>query len=291
MYFNVEKVFYGDLGWWANRLLPGLCRFKEAVTLNIMKNIILVGHSHINCIFLELAHSCTSEYLVRQVHLNNLAVEMKQKGLADTIKLNDYAMTRLDEITDGFSKGKNWLPLKKTKLNIVLLFGGRFHSIIGLLKMNPPFDFIHPDFTDLDLDEDATIVPFNALKKMCKLDIDGHEGLLKRIKDSYSCNIFHLGFPPPLEDDEMVMSNLESYFTDNYENPKLAHKNVRFKLWCLYSDMFNELCNKYNIPFLPVPETMVNDKMYLKKEAYGDTIHANRLYAKHYIDSFSSRLV
>ncbi len=256
-----------------------------------MKNIILIGHSHTNCLYAGFSEVFSAKYSVRQIHLVHLLAKMKQdKNISEELSFNSYFLKALDKSVESFENKKNYIFRGKAKINLVLLLGGSYHNIIGLFKMTPAFDFIHPDYPDLELDEKAEIIPFNAIKNLLYAEVCKYEEILSVISD-LSFNALHLEPPPPLDDEQLIMDNLESYFTDRYNSPRLANPNIRFKLWRLYSDLFCGLCKKYNVPYIPAPETMIINGKFLKREAYLDTIHANRFYAEHYINLLESRLV
>lgn len=255
-----------------------------------MKKIILVGHSHTNCLYAELLDSFKDSYLTKRVHI--LEVVRKMNSLNDDEKgmLGDHVVAQIDETILALPKNKHFFSQKKN-INIILLLGGSFHHMLGLMKSDPPFDFIHPKYPTLDLDDDAQVIPYYAVKEILLNDINEQEKLLKSISSSFTCNIFHLGFPPTVLNEDLMMSKIEPFFLEKYEQPKLAHFNLRFKLWRLYSDLFSQACSKYDIPFLQVPDNMLESGMFLKEEAFGDSMHANQVYAKHYIKNFSSKLI
>ena len=254
-----------------------------------MKKIILVGHSHTNCLYAELLDSFKDQYLTERVHILEVVRNMNSLN-DDKGTLSDHVVAQIGEIIKAMPKNKGFFSQKKD-INIILLLGGSFYHMLGLMKSDPPFDFVHPQYPTLDLDDDAQIIPYTAMRETLVRDINEQEKILKSISNHFSCNIFHLGFPPTVLDEDLMMSNIEPFFLEKYEQPKLAHFNLRFKLWRLYSDMYTQACSKYNIPFLQVPERMVESGMFLKEEAFGDSMHANQLYAKNYINDFSSKLI
>ena len=255
-----------------------------------MKKIIIVGHSHTNCLYTELLNSYKDKYLTQRVHILEVVNNMNKLKETERGSLSDNVVESIHKTVKILPVRKNFFS-SNANINIILLLGGGFYHMLGLMKSDPPFDFIHPQFPNLDLDSDAEIIPFNAIKEILVQDIHEQEKVIKSIKDNFSFNIFHLGFPPTVFNEALMMSNIEPFFVKKYEKPELAHYNLRFKLWRLYSDMFQSICSKHGIPFLEVPKVMVENGMFLKEEAYGDSMHANQLYAKHYIDLFDSRLV
>ena len=251
-----------------------------------MKKIILIGHSHTNCIFSELHKSYRNKYQIERIHIADI-LKITQDEKLDC-SLGEVLVREIDKRISILSTPKKLFSLKKDKINIVLLFGGSFHNMLGLIEMNPPFDFI--DVEDKTVNENVELVPLNAIKLMFRQDIDPNESLVSVIREKYQYNIFHLGFPPPLQDAKTIMENIETYFTIRYKNPVLASSSLRSKLWRVYLSMYCEMYEKYNIPYVPVPETMIEGG-FLCKDAFADATHANDLYAKAYIELFGKKLV
>jgi len=257
-----------------------------------MKKIILIGHSHTNCLYTTFSDSYKEAYIVHRIHMLEIANNLKKLPTHKRMSLSDCVVEKTSQIiNNNFTQSGKWFNRNKSKINIILLLGGSYHHMLGLMKSNPPFDFVHPQFSDLELDDKAEIIPFNAMREILILDINEHEKIIKSISEKFSYNIIHLGFPPTVFNEKLMMSNIEPFFSEKYKKLELAHHNVRFKLWRLYSDMYADMCNKHGIPFIQVPETMIENGMFLKEVAYGDSMHANHIYAKSYIDLLDSKLV
>lgn len=255
-----------------------------------MKNIILVGHSHTNCIYLEMKESFSSEFLVRRIHMVNILNEIKSMEVPEEVSLSDLVIQKIEEIIETLPKKKKWYSNNKEikhNINIIMLFGGNFHNIFGLIKAKPAFDFVHPKFSSLEFDKTAEIIPYNALRELFRSDLSVHEEIIKEIGKRFSeLNIMHLSSPPPVFDGEKVMENLGSYFTIRHENPELVHKSLRFKLWKVYTEMAEQICDKYKVPFIHVPSEMLDeDEMFLKLEYFEDSTHANQKYANKLINN------
>lgn len=257
-----------------------------------MKNIILVGHSHTNCIYLELKENFSSEYLVRRIHMVDILNEIKNMEVPEKVSLSGLVIQKIEEIIENLPENKKWYSKNRSKnnsINIVMLFGGNFHNILGLIKAEPAFDFVHPKFSSLELEKTANIVPYNALRDIFCNDLSVHEEVINEISERFSkSNMLYLSSPPPLLDDAEVLKNLGEYFNIRHENPELVHPNVRFKLWKVYTEMTEQICKKHKISFVHVPtEIFDDDEMFLKLEYFKDATHANQKYANKLINKLS----
>lgn len=249
-----------------------------------MKKIILVGHSHTNCIYRELLESFREEYSVKQIHIIRVINAIRDQELK--CSLEEAVVDEITKAITDYNSDKKWFISKKEKdINIVLLFGGSFHNILGLIKTHPPFDFISEGYLSESLDDNVELVPLNVIKSLLKSEIVTNEGIVKTIKNNFDCNIFHLGFPPPLKSNEIIMENIEDYFKLRHENPVLACPNLRYKLWKVFLEMYCEMYARYEIPYAPVPQDMIEDG-FLMEKGFSDSTHANNIYANNYIEKF-----
>lgn len=255
-----------------------------------MKKILLIGHSHTNCIYVELLNSYREQYEVERIHIAEVLKKMKEEKLE--CNLADAVIDVMEEKMASLNSDNKWfLSNKGGNINIILLFGGSFHNMLGLIKTDPAFDVICPNSINLGFDKDAELIPVNALKCMFKEDIDPNEELVSSIKKKYySYNVFHLGFPPPLRDNNKIMENLETFFTIRHKSPVITSPSLRHKLWSIYLEMYCEMYARYKIAYIPLPKDMINNG-FLYETAFADATHANNLYARNYIELFDAQLI
>lgn len=149
---------------------------------------------------------------------------------------------------------------------------------MGFFKEDEPYDFVIPGRENLPIDEDCILVPFEIIKKRIYETLENFQLLIKLINESTSLRVYHLE-PPPIipSNDYIIKHTVESL--RNYNNPKINSYICRHKIWILYSEIMEEICDLNNVHYIKNPASVfdVNQK-FLKKYWCKTCTHGNLKY-------------
>jgi hypothetical protein len=167
--------------------------------------------------------------------------------------------------------------------DIVIVWRGNQHYGRFLLRETPPFDLVVPSHPQLPLEAGAVLVPFAAVKEFWRVTFIGLEDMLQRLAALGTCRAFVLGTPPPIRETTVIQAELEKhshYFDIELKTAQLTPRRVFWKLWASIQLSMEEVAQKYNARFIPVPEHFKTEDEFLKS-VYAQAIdytHANSLY-------------
>ncbi|PSJ62573.1 hypothetical protein [Kumtagia ephedrae] len=163
--------------------------------------------------------------------------------------------------------------------------GGNSHNVMGLIEHRAPFDFVHPRIkTKAKTDDDRTWVPFSAVKQSIEQTAGTFLRLLQGFAERYPGRVVHLQSPPQIEDETFIRQGIVDKGTDARKTGLakfgIAPAALRYKLWRLNSEIFEERCAELGVKFVPVPSASITRSGFLKRKYWGDPTHANAAYGK-----------
>jgi hypothetical protein len=163
---------------------------------------------------------------------------------------------------------------------VVSALGGSVHAVLALMQHPVPFDFILPGLEHLPLIEGARIVPFDAMRELSIRELDRFHRYMLCVRVTAARRIFHVGQPPILEDDAVVLGDVPrdrmlAFFPDG---TAVSPATLRWKLWRLTSDLTREFCEENDIHFLDCPAESMDERGFLRPQYYQEAFHGNAAY-------------
>jgi hypothetical protein len=239
-------------------------------------HLLLVGHSHIQCVV--AAHAARPESGVRldAIHL------YRDKRSGHEADFPAYIDAQLAAM--GLQ------PVPEVDL-VGLFMGGNTHNTLGLVKTDPPFDFVLPESPDLPLMPDATLVPARAVLELLATRMEavlrGIDHFAQRFGERAVC----VESPPPLGDDEYVRQYLDAHFHDAFAAGRdVVSAAMRYKLWRLACAVFRDRCERRGVSYMSTPVEALEDGRFLRREAYPRNVtHGNAWYGGLLLDELVQR--
>ena len=173
------------------------------------------------------------------------------------------------------------VPRKYDRI-FISMFGGNAHNALTLLEHPAPFDIILPEETGRPRIPNAQVVPYDYIERFIRRLAEGYLLNMTCLRNAYSEAVIHVESPPPIGDNDFVLAHLEQYFLDQTSTPKVAPRELRYKLWRLHSKVVLEAATASKVKFLPAPSACIDSEGFLTREAYGtDSTHAGAAYGIH----------
>ena len=227
------------------------------------KKYLVVGHSHSECII----HSFWNKKIpVEWGHVpysgGNYPVLQTDNGLQ---LLPDIGSTLKDKDENASF--------------VISTIAGNAHNIVGLIESIPTFDFDLPGNTKNQC-SNRQLLPFNLVYDSMYETMNGDLQVLEACNNLFKIIDCHVESPPPLKDEKLVKSLLDSFFIDNFPDAKIADPYIRLKLHNVHSMIFREKCVSLGIKWLPYPPDAVDNEGFLKPEfsAANSCTHGNDNY-------------
>lgn len=174
--------------------------------------------------------------------------------------------------------------------DILIFWLGSQHLAEFLFEEGETFDFIVSSHPEIPPRPGVQIVPESLVRVYQTAFFKGLDDILSRLKARPGCRVFVGATAPPKGDDSALRAfmNKEKHFQDRAEllsldiaTTPLTPRATRLKLWFVIDELLQELANKHQIPYLPVPAKAVDEEGYLRMEYWEDDVgHANIAYGE-----------
>ena len=167
------------------------------------------------------------------------------------------------EINSGFLNLLN--PLSKIEKNrkLYIFMTGQEHYHLGIQKFGPNYDFNIPWRSDLSVDSDTQIIPFDIILRQVNNHLFSFYSNILAIRRLLpEINLYNVVCPPP--------AYPSKFFRDIY----------RLKYYIVYQNLLNEFSKSLNIKVLCPPVETLNELGFLMKEYSEDEVHGNFNYAQ-----------
>ena len=175
---------------------------------------------------------------------------------------------------------------------VVSALGGNQHQMY-LLEHPDPFDFYEPGNDEVLADH--KIIPYRVMydhfRKGIVYGANGQQILaIRRVTTG---PMYHLGVPPPKEDEDHIRRRTEGYFRERIKaGEPLTKASIRAKLWRLQRHVILDFCAKAKIEYVPVPAEAKDFNDFLKREYYAaDATHANAAYGELVLEQIATLAV
>jgi hypothetical protein len=236
---------------------------------------LIVGHSHI------VALSQAAQQLGLKFASTSLV------GVEGTADLRQRLTASLENLTEQNLSGDIGAFAKAHDVKSILIVGGNYHNVLGLLEHTQPFDFALPGSEDLPLSENAEVIPYDVIR----------DSMYHRLRDSFltinytlpllGSETVHVESPPPIGDDDFIARNLDWYFKTSDEGlrPKIAPPALRYKLWRVSCELYARHCRAAGIPYI-YTSVDLDHGMFLPQKYYAtNATHANALYGRELVSA------
>lgn len=251
------------------------------------KAAIVLGNSHLSSVVLQLKDRPGEVYG---------GAESLQYFVFDTVRMGTSFQFSVDAGGGNYVINPEILALVDSRVPegleriYISMFGGNAHNALTLLEHPRPFDFILPERPNLPVEPGREFVTsgyINAfLKKMAALALLN----MASLKNSVSDRIYHFESPPPVGDNRFILDNLEGYFIEQSNSPRIAPIYLRYKLWRMHSILVSGFCAQAGIEFLPSPPECLDAAGFLKREHGRDSTHAGASYGGLILTDLEQRL-
>lgn len=172
----------------------------------------------------------------------------------------------------------------------ISMFGGNAHNALTLLEHPTPFDIILPEEPGRPRIPNAEVVPYRYIESFIRRLAEGYILNMTCLRNAYREPVVHIESPPPIGDNDFVLAHLEQYFLDQTRHPRVAPRELRYKLWRLHSKIIREAATAFGVDFLPAPAASVDPEGFLAREAYGsDSTHAGAAYGLHILKELEQK--
>ncbi|HEV7305246.1 hypothetical protein [Ensifer sp.] len=183
---------------------------------------------------------------------------------------------------------------------VLLVWNGNQHLAKFLFEAGKPFDFYIANRPDIAV-QPVDLIPESLIREILDRGNALLQPFLKRLQGVPGCKTVLLGTPPPKGDDGVLrqLVSKEVYFVEMAERMgfdlntiTFTDRLVRRKLWLVVQDLLAEAADAAGSAFMPVPEAVMDDEGFLKKELWReDATHANPEYGRVFWDSMLSKVI
>ena len=161
---------------------------------------------------------------------------------------------------------------------VFLFIGGSEQHRLGLLNDPVPFDVVLPAEEELPISPNAIVLPYFQVKRLLLSYSDMKLCLVATLGDFFRCPVFQRQAPPPIESESHIRSYPGPAFQQLIAERGISPPSLRYKLWCIHSRNYEEVCKRKQINYLTVPPGTTCGG-FLNPEYIGnDSIHANLAY-------------
>ncbi len=161
------------------------------------------------------------------------------------------------------------------------LFGGNIHSIMSVIELDPPVDFVCPHVAEID--DSRQIVPYSLVREAMARQIKSHQiDNVEKLR-SVVPRVVHVASPPPVAEAEHILEHPGRFAEVIHRG--IAPKHVRMKFYRLQNDIVAEYCARHGIDVIEPPADALDEEGFLLKDfASADPTHANARYGALLLD-------
>jgi hypothetical protein len=229
--------------------------------------ILAIGHSHIDAVKFGYGDMIKQEMLPFSMDFCRIDQLPNIKGL----------------IEDSNSQGDLRM--------VVSSIAGSAHFIYGSINNPEAFDFVVPESSNIPLDRDAKLIPYDLIRKKLRSDIAPAMDVIKQIKCHTDAPVYQLSPPPPVGNPDAIVAHINeaaarmsdgwvAQMQSDMRSRGIAPPALRYKLWSAFVDVAKQLCEELGIIFLAGPAEAKDGNGFLREEYRWDGFHARPLYGE-----------
>ena len=171
--------------------------------------------------------------------------------------------------------------LQETTGPIFSMVGGNAHNNFGIIQRGPAMDFDHPRHLHLVNNSTATRLPYQLVRDAIEQRAGVWPAVFTALCQLAPGRVVHFESPPPISNEEYLSARLKNKFkARGIDNIKVNSATLRYKFWQTNSDIYRELCDKYEQVFVPSPEAAQTPTGFLAHDYWSDPTHANQAYGE-----------
>jgi len=248
---------------------------------------IFIGHSHLS--------SIVSALLPRAGESSGWD-EGCEYFIFDTVRHGDNFQFTVPDPEEGFILNPVISDMVKETVNpefkkiFVSMFGGNAHNALTLLEHPKPFDFILPENPSRERLKEALLLPSGYMRGFIDKLAEVYMLNLATLRHAFPDTVVHIESPPPVGSDSFLMANLDKYFEGQYDNPRPAPRELRYKLWRLHSAIIRDHAEAAGVSFLEYPQNTTDAQGFLLPAYYSnDATHAGPAYGLEVLKQLEAR--
>ncbi|MFC3612455.1 hypothetical protein ACFORG_01670 [Lutimaribacter marinistellae] len=238
-----------------------------------MKNVLIVGHSHIG--------NLQQAFSERAGKVDGLNIEFAPVG-SPSYQPNLDAAGELHPTIAQIVREPRFDM-------IVSCLAGNAHFSLGLVNNPRKYDFVLPQAPDLPLEEGAEILPYGLIRKHL-LEM-AHETIpvLPAIRAATATPMLHLESPPPVPPGHVRQH--AKHFLPLIHHYGLPRPERILRFWHLQAQITKDVCAENGIGCLPIPDSMKDKYGFLVQAAWrDDPTHAGPAYGHAVLDQLAEHL-
>jgi hypothetical protein len=247
----------------------------QAHETNTPTVLLVIGHSHIQALIdAEIKHR---QSLARAPNGAISFIKMLDERYYPNIEMENGRLVLNKALTQRLNQG---IIDAGGKPIIVDCISGNEYHFFGLVQHARPFDFVLPAAPHLPLQPGAEIIPSSLVEATMRHAMEFGLAILSALREATELPIWHIQSPPPILSETHILAH-PTQFKEAIEEYGVAPATLRWKLWQLQSQLYQEACEAANIHFLPTPALARDPNGFLMEAGWSqDPTHANSWYGE-----------
>jgi hypothetical protein len=156
--------------------------------------------------------------------------------------------------------------------HVFSLIGG--NHAVGIHRHPVPFDFVLAEAPDLPVQQDAQLIPLDAMRVVVERSVAAALRTLEDVVALARGPVYHFESPPPTSE-RYLARKPGGRGRGLFPSPA---KFVRYKLWRLHSEIVRRHAEQCGVQFVPHPPEAVDEDGFLLPELTANVTHGNAEY-------------
>jgi hypothetical protein len=239
--------------------------------------VLFIGHSHMVCV-LNAAQDAGVPF--QAVALKLVGDEGHLFGLNRAWLIEDTGKPDFrDETKAALARGTE---------PVYSFISGIMHVQLGLRHLDDPseplFDFVLPESPNVPLDEQAQLIPSDAMRKVVRREFESRLKMLGKLAAIAPGRVVQFAPPPPVTD-RWLEPQLEKV---SVKATALPSRWMRWKLWRLTVGIFQQHASQLGVRFVDTPPAAMDRDGFLRDDLVRNTTHGNTAFGALVLDQIRS---
>jgi hypothetical protein len=180
--------------------------------------------------------------------------------------------------TSTYLKLLEIMERKSTDSGLVSFINGNEHSVMNLVEVSDPYDFVLPGDKNLPLVRGRQPIESKFVATELVRRMNPTIAMLYVLRQMHPMlRIWHVMPPPPASSETKIKSQPE-IFREIMEKRGITPLSVRLKTYWLYCSLLKEHLNRLNIVVIDPPSPALDSYGALKEEFQQGCTHGNEAY-------------
>lgn len=233
-----------------------------------MLKILAIGSSHLQNIATAYSHFKREKlFSFKSINLNDALYSGWLASREPVYKINAFTENNIRSNIDSFKPDALFLSV-----------GGNEYFIHSAIKDPRNFDFCLPDQPDLEIASGAEIVPYRLINTFAQNEIGGLYSAFKFLTE-INTNVFSLGVPPPVKQDDFFYDNLGAELKAAARERGLSTPTQRYKMWHVCDNAHRLWCDNNGVTFIAPPFDTSDEDGFMRETYRGDAFHGSLQYS------------